>query len=57
MDPFTHMVPVIEADADSVRIGDPLDGVSEKTREDFLRIWHKRGIYLVDRRRNARTQP
>lgn len=53
----SHMVPVLDADEGSVTIGDPLDGMSEKTREDFLRIWHKRGIYLVDRRRSARTQP
>jgi predicted double-glycine peptidase len=54
----SHMVPVLSADENGVRIGDPLAGVLHESAKDFYRMWHKRGIYLVDRRPDAeRSSP
>ncbi len=42
----SHMVPVLSADADTVILGDPLDGVRRCSAEEFRTVWRKRGIYL-----------
>ncbi len=48
----SHMVPVLEANDECVRVGDPLKGIYEMPVNEFRSVWHKSGIYLVDRRPN-----
>ncbi len=42
----SHMVPVLSADADTVTLGDPLEGVRRCSAEEFRSVWRRRGIYL-----------
>ncbi|MBN1510780.1 MAG: hypothetical protein JXB13_02095, partial [Phycisphaerae bacterium] len=42
----SHMVPVLSADADSVTLGDPLEGIRRCSSEEFRSVWRRRGIYL-----------
>lgn len=42
----SHMVPVMEATADRVVIGDPLSGRREMTMSDFLAKWKRMAIVL-----------
>jgi hypothetical protein len=46
----SHMMPVFAASDQTVRLGDPVSGVTAWPVDRFLSVWHKRGIYLVDRR-------
>jgi predicted double-glycine peptidase len=43
----SHMVPVMAADADKVRLGDPLEGVREVSAAEFMREWKGRLISVV----------
>lgn len=52
----SHMVPILAANDEAVVIADPLDGVCEKSPEEFLEVWHKRGIYLIDHRVGAEAK-
>ena len=49
-----HMVPVLAVHEKGVRIGDPLTGARETSKEEFLREWLKRGIYVRPSPRAAR---
>ena len=46
----SHMVPVLAADDRYVMLGDPSTGPRRVSVPDFLKLWHKRGIYLQDHR-------
>lgn len=43
---ISHMVPVLSVNEERVRVGDPLTGAREISKEEFLREWLKRGVYL-----------
>lgn len=45
----SHMVPVLEADAESVLVGDPLGGPRRRARAAFEADWLHRAVYLVER--------
>ncbi len=53
----SHMVPVLAADDKRVRVGDPMNGMTDQAAADFQKVWHGRGIYLVDHRESARSNP
>jgi hypothetical protein len=53
----SHMVPVLAADDNSVRVGDPMNGVDVQTAAEFRKTWQGRGIYLLDTRQPARSTP
>ncbi len=42
-----HMMPVLSADANTVVLGDPLQGQREQPTTDFLRHWKGRAIWLA----------
>ncbi len=45
----SHMVPVLEIDADGVLIGDPLTGARRMRIDEFRGQWLGRGIHLADK--------
>lgn len=52
----SHMVPVLFADDDRVRVGDPLIGTVDKSAAEFRDVWHGRGIYLFPRQQTVRSR-
>lgn len=47
---ISHMVPVLSASDQEVRLGDPLDGPRTQRPSEFQAVWKGTGIFLVDRR-------
>ena len=46
----SHMVPVLEVNEQTVKLGDPLTGPRELSRAEFESEWLRRAMYLVDGR-------
>lgn len=44
---MAHMMPVLSANANTVVLGDPLQGQREQPTKDFLRHWKGRAIWLA----------